>query len=309
MTDLAWARFRVPDRDAGMRFAAAFGFAGLRRAGETALGFGTLRDQPVYVLEAGEPNFAGFGALVDQASFERALRLPSAVAIEAAGGEPAVRLADPDGFRIDVLCPPARPVAASGEPPRWNEAGRHDRANVRLELLAGPSQVRRLGHVVLGCADLPASIAWYQSTFGLRVSDFIVAPDGSTLVGAFLRCDLGPRPVDHHSVFLTAAPTPRFLHAAYEVRDLNDLMLGHDHLARAGAAHHWGIGRHILGNHIFDYWADPFGHELEHWTDGDVLDASHPPGRHGLDILLGTQWGKPHPMLQARLEAAARPGG
>jgi hypothetical protein len=49
--------------------------------------------------------------------------------------------------------------------------------------------------------------------------------------------------------------------------------------------------------------------ELRVVADGDVLDASHPPGRHGLDILLGTQWGKPHPMLQARLEAAARPGG
>ena len=29
----------------------------------------------------------------------------------------------------------------------------------------------------------------------------------------------------------------------------------------------------MLGSQIFDYWRDPWGHTVEHWTDGDLLDA------------------------------------
>ena len=50
-------------------------------------------------------------------------------------------------------------------------------------------------------------------------------------------------------------------------------MCGHDWLKEKGRRHEWGVGRHILGSQIFDYWRDPWGHTLEHWTDGDLLDA------------------------------------
>ena len=32
-----------------------------------------------------------------------------------------------------------------------------------------------------------------------------------------------------------------------------------------------GVGRHVLGAQVFDYWRDPWGHVLEHFTDGDLL--------------------------------------
>ena len=32
-------------------------------------------------------------------------------------------------------------------------------------------------------------------------------------------------------------------------------------LAARGYPHAWGVGRHILGSQIFDYWRDPFGHK------------------------------------------------
>ena len=48
----------------------------------------------------------------------------------------------------------------------------------------------------------------------------------------------------------------------------------------------------MLGAQIFDYWRDPWGHVLEHFTDGDLLNASHETELHSPAVALGTQWGK-----------------
>ncbi|MDT7685064.1 MAG: hypothetical protein QOG57_5374, partial [Pseudonocardiales bacterium] len=55
----------------------------------------------------------------------------------------------------------------------------------------------------------------------------------------------------------------------------------------------WGIGRHVEGSQIFDYWRDPDGFLVEHFTDGDMFDNTLEPGwapftRSGL-----AQWGPP----------------
>ena len=86
-----------------------------------------------------------------------------------------------------------------------------------------------------------------------------------------------------------------FNHAAFEVRDLDDLMAGHDHLKAGARTPAWGVGRHILGSQVFDYWRDPWGHILEHWTDGDLLTAAEAANTATLQDLLGVQWGPPSP--------------
>ena len=78
----------------------------------------------------------------------------------------------------------------------------------------------------------------------------------------------------------------------HPIEDWDAVMVGHDHLARAGHTHHAGIGRHVLGSQVFDYWKDPFGNVLEHFTDGDLLNASHETGLADPGVALGTQWGK-----------------
>ena len=83
---------------------------------------------------------------------------------------------------------------------------------------------------------------------------------------------------------------PSLNHCAFEVCDLDDVWLGHEALAAKGYRHHWGIGRHTLGSQIFDYWRDPWGHVHEHFTDGDLLDASHPTGVCE-PAGAGSQWG------------------
>ena len=37
----------------------------------------------------------------------------------------------------------------------------------------------------------------------------------------------------------------------------------------------WGIGRHILGSQLFDYWHDPDGCQFEHYADGDLFTADY----------------------------------
>jgi hypothetical protein len=159
----------------------------------------------------------------------------------------------------------------------------------------GPSHVKRLGHGVLNVKNFRESEAWYKSRFGLITSDEINLGSPEQAFGAFLRCDRGNIPSDHHTLFLLGTGNLGFNHAAYEVADFDDLMCGHDWLKEKGRHHEWGVGRHVLGSQIFDYWRDPWGHTLEHWTDGDLLDAAW--GSHGATIqeALRSQWGPPPP--------------
>jgi hypothetical protein len=46
---------------------------------------------------------------------------------------------------------------------------------------------------------------------------------------------------------------------------------------------------------VFDYWRDPWGHILEHWTDGDLLTAAEAANTATLQDLLGVQWGPTSP--------------
>ncbi|MGA1642456.1 MAG: VOC family protein [Ilumatobacteraceae bacterium] len=161
---------------------------------------------------------------------------------------------------------------------------------VRLRLDAGTSHVKRLRHCVLEVLDFRASEIWYKERLGLVTSDEI-ALDETTVIGAFLRCDQGDRYVDHHTLFLIGAGRAGFDHAAFEVADFDDLMRGNTHLSSAGYRHQWGIGRHILGSQIYDYWLDPWGHMVEHWTDGDLFNDQTPPNTASLTELIGSQWG------------------
>ena len=50
-------------------------------------------------------------------------------------------------------------------------------------------------------------------------------------------------------------------HSAYEVVDVDALGMGQRVLREQGYKHAWGIGRHILGSQLFDYWNDPCGQQ------------------------------------------------
>jgi catechol 2,3-dioxygenase-like lactoylglutathione lyase family enzyme len=301
--DIAFVRFRAPDLVAMRSFLEDFGFVIAPHEPDrlVARGFGSA--PALHVTEPGEPAFAGLALRAASADdLERLAEAEGATLepLELPGGGRRIVLSDPDGHRIEVVAgqAPARRRPHPAEAP-WNSADVKERVRLSRRVAHGPSHVVRLGHVVLNVSDFRRSEAWYKERFGFITSDEIRIPP-ETALGAFLRCDRGATPTDHHTLFLAQSPKgPGFNHAAFEVVDLDDLMVGHQHLSRAGRAAEWGVGRHILGSQVFDYWRDPWGHTLEHWTDGDLFTAADPSGIATVNDLLGVQWGPAPPATMA----------
>lgn len=295
--DAAYVRFAAPDLDAMARFLEDFGLVPTERRADVIYARGTDPAPYVHVTERGEP---GFRAVAFEAATHEDLlaasRLEGASPVEeldAPGGGRRVRFTDPDGFRVEVVHgrAPLAPLPVRSAAPynRGSERRRHGRLQ---RVAAGPSPVKRLGHVVVRVADFRRSEAWYKSRFGFLSSDEVYVGSPDRVVTAFLRCDRGDEYTDHHTFLCVGLGAIGFDHAAFEVEDIDAVMLGHDHLAKCGYAHHAGIGRHVLGSQVFDYWRDPWGHVLEHFTDGDLLNRGHATGRFDPATALGTQWGR-----------------
>jgi len=297
--DLAFPRFQAPDLDRMEAFLADFG---MQRAARTATALymrGTDPRHHVHVTHLGEPAFLGFAFEAASAADLRTLAAATGVAVEPLdepGGGELVRLTDPDGRRIDVVhgLAPVEPLPVRGHPP-LNTGAERTRVGTLQRVQAGPSQVKRCGHAAIKTADLDALWRWYRRHLGMLVSDDMHVEGPDRPLGRFARCDRGDEPADHHTLLLLAMGETKLGHVAWEVADIDDLMVGHDRLAAAGARHYWGVGRHILGGQVFDYWKDPLGFTVEHWTDGDLLDASVPPKSHHLLESGGNQWGPPPP--------------
>lgn len=299
--DIAYVRFSAPDLEAMKAFLVEFGLTPVPSADGVLYARGTGSQPFLHATQQGDPSFVALGLRAESMADLKRLAEAEGMKIEplnAPGGGSMVVLTDPDGYRVEVVAGQA-PTATITLP---NGAVRNDaRGKARLRastrLAAGPANVVRLGHAVLGVKDFRASEAWYKSRFGFITSDEIEAAPGFS-IGAFFRCDRGATLTDHHTLFLLQGPDgARFNHAAFEVVDFDDLMCGHNHLKQAKRTPAWGVGRHILGSQIFDYWKDPWGHELEHWTDGDLFTADDGSNKVALKELLAVQWGPNHPMM------------
>lgn len=298
---IAFVRFRAPDLVEMRSFLDDFGLAPVREGDGQLFSRAAGSAPVVHIAELGQPGFIGLGLQAAHLTDLEALARHENVAIapfDAPGGGYIVSLIDPDGNRVEVVAgqTPTEPLPLPDREP-WNSAASHPRLRTAKRMEAGPAHVLRLGHAVLNVSDFRTSERWYKDRFGLLTSDEVALPAGLA-AGAFLRCDRGDVPTDHHTLFMLQHPEgPGFNHAAFEVADLDDLMLGHEHLKEAGRKAEWGIGRHILGSQVFDYWRDPWGHTLEHWTDGDLFTAADAPRTADVGELLGVQWGPAAPVV------------
>jgi catechol-2,3-dioxygenase len=297
--DVESVRFSAPDLTQMQTFLKDFGLSTVEDAGDNVLRMRGTGDAPVlHETIKGEPGFVSLAIRVRDADDLKALADVEGVAVEAGiGGGQRVVLTDPDGFCVEAIAGRARLPGLSPSPTNaWNIAARRERQGEAKRIAVAPAHVVRLGHVVLGVSNMAKTWAWWQSRFGLLVSDEVRAPNGD-LAALFIRCDRGDEPVDHHTLNFASIPgiPPKFHHAAFEVADFDDLMAGNHHLIAKGYRHDWGVGRHILGSQVFDYWRDPWGNRVEHWTDGDLFDAHAPVNVAELPTMMGHQWGPPSP--------------
>ena len=299
VTDIAWGRIRSPDLDKQEEFLTAFGMVRAARTKTALYMRGTDPAHHLHVTELGEPRHVGlafYAATADD--LKRLAKLDGASGIEHVdepGGGQRVRLKDPDGYQVEVIhgleqSPPIkleRPAVNSGT----------DKARRRGELFRlrpGPSHIKRMGHGVVMTTNFAKMLAWYRETLGLICSDEIYDGDKTNVVGSFNRCDRGDDFVDHHTFFLIKGDKTGLNHLSYEAADIDDVMIGHEHLATKGSYEHvWGIGRHKLGSQVFDYWKDPWDRVHEHWADTDVLNAKTPPGYHQRGPDIAGPWGTP----------------
>ncbi|KAK8090764.1 glyoxalase family protein [Apiospora phragmitis] len=157
-----------------------------------------------------------------------------------------------------------------------------------------PAPVHKLGHWGHCSTNYAKAYEFYTTHFNLIASD-LVHDDAGTDITCFLRLDRGKEPVDHHCFFFYQGPKFHVHHTSYETHDFDTQVLGHDWLREKGYKNCWGVGRHVLGSQIFDYWFDPTGNIMEHYVDGDLVDDTQPPHRSKASPDSLHVWGKSIP--------------
>ncbi|PHH93381.1 hypothetical protein CDD83_3694 [Cordyceps sp. RAO-2017] len=310
---LAYVRYQHSDLDKACEFLRDFGLHEAGRADGCVYFRGYGSEPFVYCASKGDgPAFLGAAWAVDSAEdLERAAAvLPQASAVhdlDSPGGGRGVTFRDPvDGFPFELVFG-RRPRGASDTDP--DAAGAPERARnypqrkrrpagdtVRMD--RGPAPVHKLGHFGLCVTDFAAAYDFFSTHFNLEPSDLVYDKAGRCIT-TFMHLGRGAEPVDHHAFFFFEGPEAHVHHASFEVHDFDVQCLGHHHLRSKGYDLVWGIGRHVMGSQIFDYWylssscslsssamltagCDRFDTShfiLEHYTDGDLVDDSTPVHR------------------------------
>jgi catechol 2,3-dioxygenase-like lactoylglutathione lyase family enzyme len=300
-TDLAYGRLRAPDLDAAEEFLTNFGMVRAERTPTALYMRGTDAPHHIHVTEKGDPGFVGIayyaGSLDD---LKLAAKAPGASAVESIdepGGGKRVRLKEPNGYQIEVVYGIKRlkPIAVKRQPLNLGADGLK-RAGAVMRIHQGPARVKRIGHAVMASPKVVETAGWFRETLGFICSDDVYAGSKDNIIGSFNRLDRGATYVDHHVFFVVRNERAGLNHFSFEVADIDDVFTGHEHLRKLGKYEHmWGIGRHLLGSQIYDYWADPWGRVHEHWSDTDRLNRKNGSNLISAEDGLVSQWGERPP--------------
>ncbi len=299
--DLAWLEFEKPDLVRAEAFARAFGFTTVLHTADELHLRGTDAGSTCVIVRRGtHTRFVGPAfAAQDTADVERLASATGSTtrALPEATGGVAVELTDPSGIPVRVVAGMHELAELPAQQPHiFNFGHELRRTNATQRPPREPARVQRLGHVVLQSTTYMKSLDWYLDHFGLIVSDFHVLP-GATRPRP--GDELHPlRPRDPPPPTITRSrwslgPSNRYVHSAYQVCDLDAIAAGGEYLRELGYKRSWGIGRHIQGSQIFDYWRDPDGFLVEHFSDGDMFDNTLEPGWAPLTASGLAQWGPP----------------
>jgi catechol 2,3-dioxygenase-like lactoylglutathione lyase family enzyme len=174
-----------------------------------------------------------------------------------------------------------RPAISYNGPGRVERIGRSPGV-----LRTGPVRPRKLGHVVVGSIDGPATIRFFTQGIGFKVSDEIKGE------GAFLRCS-----TDHHNLLVLNQPINYLHHTSWQVDDIDEVGRGASAMLEGHPERHvWGLGRHHAGSNFFWYLKDPAGNFSEYYSDMDCIADDQPWTPEVLEGAKGLfNWGPPPP--------------
>ncbi|WP_375383450.1 VOC family protein [uncultured Sphingomonas sp.] len=297
----AYIQYRHASLDEAERFLDDFGLVVCGREPGVLYLRGVAADGVCYVAHEGEPAFvAGGFEVADRAVLETAARtIEGASLVKPLPGPQGgwhVELRDPDGFRIDLIAgrtplepleeTPGRVINLGHRKLRLGEFQRFERR---------PARVRKLGHFGFNVSSFARSIAWYRDNLGMLATDTLYDGSDQNDIAAFMRVARGDEWVDHHSIFFLESPTTHVHHCSFEVQDPDEVMMGSEWLKAKGWKQFWGVGRHVLGSQVFDYWRDCSGFMIEHYADGDLLNERFDGGRHDVADEALSVWGPQAP--------------
>ncbi|KAJ2996955.1 hypothetical protein NUW58_g809 [Xylaria curta] len=308
LVKISHMRYQHPDLGQIGQFLADFGMTVAKETDTEVWLRGYGPDQYVYHVLKGPKRFLGGAFLVESyEDLERATKLPGSSDIQklvdAPGGGFFVTIHDPEGFPINLIYGQEEREVSEEEQPKklaYNFEIEKPRVREFLRFKPGPAAVHKvrcpsskrtserltavisqLGHYGLCVQDFSSELDFYLKNFNLVPTDFLYVdePDGTKKdVAIFAHIDRGDDYVDHHTFFMSTNKTSHVHHCSFEVHDYDTQMLGHQWLGEKGYEPVWGVGRHILGSQIFDYWWDTSHNMIEHYIDGDVVNQKTPIG-------------------------------
>jgi hypothetical protein len=280
-TDLTISRiealtYGVEDIEVALRYCADFGFEPLE-TGAKGGEFRTGQNQRIVIRGKDDP---GLRPPVEEGSSIREVTwgVDNAAGLDKVGAllasdrdvtvkDGGLECYDAAGYAI------AFRVAAAEEAPLvrrgFNIQGEVGRLNHRLERY-GRARPTYIAHVVL---DLPKQgreefIAFYIDRLNFRATETVVP------TGPFLQCEGN---LDHHQLFLCHRSDRRGInHAAFEVRDFDELIEGGNYMVGKGWDEVRPMGRHTVGSNMYRFFASPCGGRFEYVADMDKVTKTHP---------------------------------
>ncbi|PGG97442.1 hypothetical protein AJ79_09203 [Helicocarpus griseus UAMH5409] len=289
-----------PDLDAFHAFAKDFGFVEASRNKDTVYYRGYGKDMCAYVATKsndGERHFNGIAFIAQtEEDFIKTSKLEGASPISpytGPGGGKIVTVQSPSGTKVHVLwgieerpAPEKAVTATEIHKGAYNTALDKFRKGEFQRFKIGPAMIHKLGHVGYVTGMFDEDVAFYTQVFNFVPSDVLWEERDGQEIDAltFMHLDHGKEYTDHHAVFLSRAPPNfegkhRMHHSSFEVEDFDTQFMGHEYLLQKSYTPIWGVGRHVLGSQIFDYWKDPSGFAIEHYADGDLVNVDNPTGR------------------------------
>ena len=298
VADFAFPRMEAPDLDEMEEFLTHFGLIRAERTADALYMRGADSHHHLHVTHKAGTKFIGFAYHVaDEDDLKRLAKLPGASGIETInepGGGKRVRLTEPNGYQIEVIAG-MQAVEAIKTPRDHVNTGSdpHRRVGRTMRLTKSPTTIQRIGHGVLATPKVKETVAWFRETLGMIRSDDVYAGTEDNVIGSFNRLDRGDDYVDHHVLFCIHNEKTGLNHVSYEAQDIDAIFQDHEHIKRTGKYEHiWGIGRHLLGSQVYDYWSDPWGRVHERWADSDRLNAANGGNLVNAAEGLASQWGE-----------------
>lgn len=311
ISSLAYLIVRRPDIEKAAQFFVNFGLVIDERSKGKIYLRGRSCESHIIILEKGTAEITGVGFTASESDLKKLSQAKDSQITKRNDGPMGgsyVSLNDPDGLSIEVNHG-IRPLSAldSGNHLRdsvWNAPESSERVNETVRNDIEPRLVEKLGHTLWSIKNMAESLSWYQDTLGLITSDFQFLKGDDLPVVAFMRCDRGDQATDHHTIGLGIAPELGHNHSAFEMSTFEDIAIANQWLKKKSYKHGWGIGRHILGSQVFDYWRDPQGEMFEHYADGDLFTNEINAGYHFFNKHAQHQWG---PDMTEEFKGTTRP--